>query len=225
MKAGFGHVSEVKKVKSQGITRIMIDLPIEAHKMATDLFDESKVLVTVAPDSMQGAYGIVSSEGVLVGAEPDYGQFAKYLDRDGFFRNPKVWVAAGSDEDLQEWTRKQPCVACSQPGEWVEKIGEHRCQFAHVRRSGNAGTAHKPVYSGVPLCHACHQLQHNSGESAIDMDFELASVKNCEAWARSRIKELLGYESYKRVPPEELIVWARQRDIESQLPAKYREAA
>lgn len=227
MKAGYGYVSEVKKVKSQSITRVIVDLPIEAHKIATELFDEAKVLVTLAPENMPGQFGIrEGSEPVEeTQATPNYGQYARYLDQAGLFLNPKIWVAAGSDAQFQEWVRRKKCAACNADGEWVEKVGEFRCEYAHVRRAGEAGTAIKPVFSGIPLCHACHQRQHNSGESTLELDCDAEARKYVSAWARETIKQTLGYESYRDIPPAELVAWATQRGIETYLPAKYREAA
>lgn len=71
-----------------------------------------------------------------------------------------------SDKHFQEWTRKQPCASCG-GGDWIEEIGEFRCEFAHSRLNARGGTSYKPPYSGLPLCHSCHSKSHLKGITAI----------------------------------------------------------
>lgn len=66
----------------------------------------------------------------------------------------------GTDAQYQEWVRLWPsCLS----GAYSEGVG--KCEFAHVRRASNSGTAYKPEYSGIPLTHEEHALQHQKGES------------------------------------------------------------
>lgn len=55
-----------------------------------------------------------------------------------------------------DWIRTLSCSRCNTVGP---------CEAAHVRINGDGGTSLKPSdYRAVPLCHHCHQLQHNNGE-------------------------------------------------------------
>lgn len=60
MKAAFGKVFQVRDVPSSGVTRLIIELPIEAHRELTNEFYSKDVLVTLSPKSF-GRYGMVES--------------------------------------------------------------------------------------------------------------------------------------------------------------------
>lgn len=68
-----------------------------------------------------------------------------------------------NDKSFQAWVRRQPSCVSGRYGEWVN--GEGRCEFAHVRRARHSGTGFKPVFSGVPLTHDEHCMQHEKGEA------------------------------------------------------------
>ena len=61
MKVGFGEVVEVKKVRSLGVCRISIELPLEAYKPAVALLDGERVLIV--PTALQQAFGIIEGSG------------------------------------------------------------------------------------------------------------------------------------------------------------------
>lgn len=164
-----------------------------------------------------------------------YGQQAKELWQSSFFRSPNVWEAVGTDEQYQAWVRKQPCVVTGGHDWWEEK-GENRCDYAHVRRAGEAGTAYKPRYMGVPLCHDVHQLQHNSGELAacergrsrvktVEQArewFNRKALEHVQRWAWDALKEQLGFQHWNQVPPRILLRWAVEHDLVKLLPETYR---
>jgi hypothetical protein len=62
------------------------------------------------------------------------------------------------DKLFLAWLRKRNCIICMSPPP---------NDPAHVRRASNGGIGAKPVLSAIPLCRACHQLQHKQGESAL----------------------------------------------------------
>ena len=61
MKVGFGEVVEVKKVRSLGVCRISIELPLEAYKPAVALLDGERVLIV--PSDLQQGFGIIEGSG------------------------------------------------------------------------------------------------------------------------------------------------------------------
>lgn len=70
-----------------------------------------------------------------------------------------------SDKAYQSWVRRQPSCISGRFSEWVN--GEGRCEYAHVRRAATSGTGYKPLYSGVPLTHDEHAMQHQYGEAYV----------------------------------------------------------
>lgn len=71
-----------------------------------------------------------------------------------------------TDKDFQAWVRRQPSCISGCFSEWVD--GEGRCEFAHVRRvARGSGVGIKPAFSGVPLTHAEHAMQHQHGEAYV----------------------------------------------------------
>ena len=151
----------------------------------------------------------------------EFGHEVRDLHQSGFFKNPRLWEIIGTDQQFQEFTRKRRCIVT---GGWDydgEK-GVERTEFAHVRRAGDSGTAYKPEFSGVPLVHEIHQLQHNGGETeaydkylvrrGIDSGgvvteanarawFEKKALENVEKWAHEQmVVEINTFLSFIKEP-------------------------
>lgn len=168
--------------------------------------------------------------------EKPFGKYAAELHRLGWFFNPKVLEAIGSDEEYLAWIEKQPCCAIEE--QLIHRVGLAGSELsftphqgdvvaAHVRRIANgAGTNLKPPYSAIPLCHGHHSLQHQHGESAIGGKewCDKQRDKFLKEWASSALAHKLGYHSMGMVPPDEMLEWARKNDLEGTLPACYRDA-
>jgi len=178
-----------------------------------------------------------------------YGQEAKALVLSGFFTAPTVWKAIGTDEEFREWIQQQPCIVCKDK-DWVEKLGEGRCEAAHVLRAGGKPSRkgkrpNVPAYACVPMTHKCHkEIQHPKGELAaymmaleirgkLDHDnppdlqaaktwFDKMRIQHVEQWAKQELKALLDYESLTEIPPSELYTWATENSVENYMPKEYR---
>lgn len=174
-------------------------------------------------------------------AQPvDYGAYAKKLRQSSFFRTPEVWYAMGSDEDYQAWCRSMPCAICGSTDADFD-TGEVHNEYAHVRRAPAAGTAYKPPFSGIPLCHSHHAMQHQMGEfetlvragrivarsdpSAATDWFEREAIKHLQSWCWDTLKNRLGYTSFKHVPPSDVVMWAEDNHVAMYLPGDYVEYA
>lgn len=146
-----------------------------------------------------------------------YGQYAKALRLSGFFHQPDVWRALGSDEQYMGWLRMQRChVRNDCRGDVVA---------AHVRRvSRGSGTGVKPKYSAIPLCDYHHQLQHQHGESVLmpRASWEAAADHYLLEWGWQMLKSHLGVASMRDASPAHVVEWARSRDVARHLPAIYR---
>jgi len=159
--------------------------------------------------------------------EKPFGKYAAELHRLGWFFNPKVLAAIGSDEKYLAWIAQQECCAYGRltVGDEVHShLGD--VVAAHVRRIANgAGTSIKPPYSAIPLCHGHHSLQHNAGESAIGGKAWCDKLRDefLVKWASSTLARTLGFPSMGFVQPMKLYIWAKASDLEQTLPACYRE--
>ena len=154
-----------------------------------------------------------------------YGKEAQALHRAGFFRNPEVWRAVGTDEQYRAWLRTQPCRKCK---------SDSPNQAAHVRSvAAGAGTNIKPLYHAIALCDTCHNLvQHDQGictltgepdkYKARDILNRLA-IEAVEAWCKIGVKARLGYGRLNEIPPFELLSWAERKGIDRYLPSEYRD--
>lgn len=234
----FGRVADVKAVKSLGVCRVVIEVPIEQHRQVTNGFWDADVLVTLS-DGKQG-YGMAASCQPSVDScdderppEADYGHYYQALYKSGFFNNPHLWGWAGSDADYQAWVREQAsCVTGKR--DWVESLGAGRCEYAHVRRvAGGGGMSIKPDYWGVPLTHDEHRLQHIKGEAGMLADygrrvddaaawFEKKAVECRSAWIKARLYSHFGAESLKEVPPSDFVAWAKEAGLYLALPAVFK---
>lgn len=69
------------------------------------------------------------------------------------------------DKAFLAYIRHLPCAVC---GAWADYVnGQGVSEAAHIRRASNSGTGIKPLFSAIPLCHACHSKQHQHGETAL----------------------------------------------------------
>lgn len=179
----------------------------------------------------------VSGRAISIKAKQEkgpYGKAVRALHHSGFFLAPKVLAEIGTDDQYQAWCREKPCAICG-GGDWVEEKGELRCEFGHVRRSSAAGTAFKPLYSGVPLCNKHHSAQHDHGEYAASVGahgietheeasrwFEKQRDAHLIRWAKFTLAGHFGHESMTWVSQEKLRNWATDRNIQTYLPKEYR---
>lgn len=172
----------------------------------------------------------------------EFGDLAASLYKTGFFMNPFVLKVLGTDKQYQEFVRYQPCIITGGFDRDTEK-GEDRCEYCHVRRSGDAGTSFKPEYSGVPMIHLMHVLQHNQGEIAAYQQyksgknkdvadttvqeakdwFEKKSANMLYIWARGQLLEHFEIDSLTKVHPELIMKWATHNEIDKYLPKAYKE--
>lgn len=183
------------------------------------------------------AFEVRADESIEPAAEPKqqpqkkpYGEYARELHRLGWWWQPGVLEAIGSDTDFLAWVRQQPCAVT---GEYDRNEDAHgnqvlRCEAAHVRRIANgAGTAEKPPYSAIPLVHYWHAQQTVKGESVFANGdagagrawMDAARQKYVVAWASETLARALGAQSMGYVEPHILVAWAEAHGLG--LPNKY----
>lgn len=92
------------------------------------------------------------------------------------------------DDQYQAWIRKQPSCISGRYSEWVN--GEGRCEYAHVRRAKDGGTGYKPLFSGVPLTHEEHAMQHQKGEAYTLAAYGIIT-EDAKAWFEQKAEEYL----------------------------------
>lgn len=152
--------------------------------------------------------------------EKPFGKQAADLYRVGFFFNPIVMAAVGTDQDYLDWLKTQPC--CVRGIMIADKAHDGDIVPAHVRRiAAGAGTAIKPSHSAVPLCDGHHKLQHQHGESELGGKdwFDHQRARHLSRWMAQRVfsQESMGY-----VAPPIVSVWARKHNLVQYLPEAYR---
>lgn len=173
----------------------------------------------------------------------EFGHYVKDLVKNGFYLNPHVIEKFGTDDDYQIWTRKRPCIISDQ-NDWVD--GQPLCEYAHVRRADNSGKGTKPKFSGVPMTHEMHKLQHDKGETAayakhiqfrtgqpptakVSVEeaknfFNKAANANLYHWWRQRMMEIFEVDTLTKIHPRALWAWCKDRGIDKYLPRAYKEA-
>jgi hypothetical protein len=152
------------------------------------------------------------------------GHWVSALYKSGFWYNPKVLAALGTDAEYREWIQRQPSAYSDQFSEFTDKGA--RCEAAHVRRAGESGTGHKAEYACIPLNHAEHQLQHQKGESALGGQewFDKMRAKYVAEWAHMRLRDALGVESLSGALVR-FLDWADERGLTQTLPLALRSNA
>src|SRR5579884_4380434 len=91
------------------------------------------------------------------------------------------------------WLQTMRSALTGDRGEYVEELGEWRCDAAHVRRAGKSGTGYKEPYAMIPLTHAEHDWQHRHGELAAiqRLRADLAEVIETPEEAKDYFDQLL----------------------------------
>jgi len=170
----------------------------------------------------------------------EFGHEVRDLHQSGFFKNPKLWEIIGTDQQYQEFTRKRRCIVTG-GFDWDGKKGVERTEFAHVRRAGDSGTAFKPKFSGIPLVHEIHRLQHNGGETAaydkylvrrgIDSGGVVTETAAREWFEKKAVKlnkwltsfDEPAVDSLTKIHPRVLRGWAHSVQIQNFLPKCYKD--
>lgn len=194
-----------------GTLRVQFDIEPMYKKDFLSLFPDVDMVAAIAP----------LQENVSRGTLPqvDFGRYYQHLYQSRFLLQDEVLQHLGTDDAYRAWIQKQHCIVC-QKQDWVEELGEGRCEAAHVRRADKFGTAYKASFSCVPLCHQHHGLQHLKGESVIGgVDFVYKQRnKFLREWAWERLHQLHNVESLTLIEPDQFYQWAQDQGIEKWLP-------
>ena len=156
--------------------------------------------------------------------EPDplTGQILKAFYTNGFWHNPRALKSLGTDEELLEWCRRQTCWHCDKVD--MNDEGHPYVQAAHVRRVWRgSGVARKPPFSAIPLCNACHSIQHAVGETGLAPQewWEAKAAQVREMWGHEKLRDIFGTDSVSRdVSADDLWVWLRTHDLLRFVPKK-----
>lgn len=232
------------------------------HTMKELVDGTIRVQIDIDPPYREAFLKYFSEIGVAVGlvrlnegeaAEPakqapkkkPYGEYAAELHRLGWWWQPGVLEAIGSDAQFLEWIRQQPCAMTGVYDRSEDAHGNeiNRCEAAHVRRIANgAGVAIKPPYSAIPLIRKWHDAQTRYGEGVFVATVGIEPPKHGSeitdemrtqgrrwmerqrenyviAWASETLARALGAESMGYVEPAALVAWADKRGLT--LPKKY----
>lgn len=197
-----------------GTLEVKIHVDPRFKKAFHELFPEIDAPVAIAPLRVGFEDDTPPATSAVPGVSGRYGEQARLLRLSSFFRTPVVWAAIGTDAHYHAWVVQQPCCA----------DGKHEGDVvgAHVRRIANgSGTAIKPPYSEIPLCHAHHSAQHQRGESAIGGKewCDKRRIEHVQQWAWETLKAQLGFESWADVPPARLAEWAVAQSVDNYLPS------
>lgn len=242
--------SDFKLIKTRKVISLSFEVPIEQANQvyaALGMPDPSKerwVAIAALVAQPKGLYGqgmvsILDSaektaqiKEAVDGATRRYGDYAKALKLQGFFRFREVQEKIGTDAEFREWVKKQPsCIS----GKYDCVEGGAVNIAAHVRRAAASGTGYKPPYSCVPLTNAEHQLQHQHGERAVlqgrdEADsitqakawFDRQAIEHAARWAWEKFKEIMSSESMADISPERIKVWAETNGVANLLPKEFR---
>lgn len=146
------------------------------------------------------------------------GHWVVALYKSGWFYNPTVLAALGSDAEYRAWVQLQPSAYSGKFSEYVD--GEGRCVAAHVRRAGESGTGYKARHACIPLTNDEHQSQHSDGEQTLGGKdwFDKTRAKYVADWGHIRLREIFEVDSMTKVTAEEFAEWARVVGLHLTLP-------
>lgn len=214
-----------------GTLRIVVDVDPPHRAAAFSLFAEPGTNGAMA--ALKDGYGLVEDE------DNSYGKWWHQMISGNRF-HPQMCQHIDTDAKFEDWIRQQPsCIDGDY--DYSEQYPEGRCEIAHVRRAGPSGTAHRPPYNGVPMTHAQHSLQHQQGELAVLVKWDVLRSKEDQTvdqakkwfdskafqyrseWASKTLCRQLGHESRKDCPPAKVLDWAKEMGIMNYIPDRLRQ--
>lgn len=200
------------KELSDGTVRVQIDIDPQFRDQFFAAFGQIDMPVALAPLAADFEQNMPETDGRWVSA----------LYKSGWWFNPKVLAALGTDDEYRAWIQRQPSAYSGLFSEYVN--GEGRCIAAHVRRAGESGMGYKAGYACIPLTDAEHQQQHRDGESALGGQawFDGRRAHYVQQWAHERLRTALGVESLKQASPVRFCDWAESRGLTTTLPLALR---
>lgn len=224
MKAAFGHVCDIKHLSSQGVTRIVVEIPAEHHIDATQLLFGQNVMVL--PSTLQGNYGIIDSN-PSPSAPPAPSEekpvsersLAQKLHINGYFYNRKLWLALHTSglytlQDHKKFIESQACIAPKATSGMCEgDVCAHHCDTAAIEAAGSAlqpeNPQKPPHWYTVPICFAHHQKwAHGSHAKSATRSEKLflnhQASELMAAQAKVEMKVFLGIDSMRELTAEML---------------------
>lgn len=239
------------KTKDGPVYRVSFELSQEEWQLFMDTNTQGMVLECAATVTHRNECekNFVHHEGEPEPEQQDP-QWAQELWRVGFFFNPKVHAAVGTDADFRDWVERQPSVLTERFNVLDHKDGVGRC-IAHHVLSADATPArdgeypNKPAYRSVPLTDEEHRFLHQHGQLAAlreyvdvgmfqDQDANQARKAALEwwkkmaadyvsRWAHRRLAEALGVESLTEADPQAIFLWAVDNGVHRCLPRRFNE--
>lgn len=218
-----GHITEIKKIRSQMVCRVSIEVPIEAFKQTVQFLDDERVIVAKAGPALKNVpYGVVVSGEILEqprldAPKPEQGdsELARNMMAKGYFLSHKLWNCM---EEHKVWTQKQhkalveamPCLGENQRFFDNSNTPLTFCDgdvvLHHVRSSADAGMGYKPPHwYGVPLCGAHHvPVAHDKNTAHLRAYLMEQAMKITGDAMKRAVKDFLGLGSLKELDREML---------------------
>ncbi len=192
------------------------------HKTQTTKGDSVFISIVPVDTEQQEAQQEAAQKKKIKG---EYGALAQSLRQSSFFRNPQVWQSIGSDNDYNQWVKRQKSAYSGRFSEYHDN-GDRFCVPAHYRKvSEGSGTGIKPDYSTIPLTNDEHQKQHQHGYGVIGDEhwWQVQRINHVQRWCWETLRAQLGYESWSQVPPRVMYRWAESKGLDKYLPYQYRQ--
>lgn len=136
------------------------------------------------------------------------------LIRNGFYKNPAILNAVGTDEEYKKWVDG---LRCCQPG-------TSPCDHGNVKGRFFSQGKFEP-YAYIPLCEQ-HYEEWKIGKTPEDTDIEnfieTRKVFLNSKWVKFALKEKLGIPQEYEIPPKKLFNWLIDNDLLRYMPSMYR---
>ena len=203
--AAFQFSTAGAKTMADDTLRLTIDISPKDAPEAFRIFGQRGIIGAIALLSAASTSTSAAEESSSAAGQSTP-HWSSRLYKLGWWMSLDVLKVLGPEEEYADWVRAQDCAG-------YYCLHEPPSEYAHVRRAGEAGTGYKPPYRAIPLCHACHQRQHQHGESALSIDFDKALREHLSTWAHERLREHLGVESLTEVALPQFAAWLEQHEL------------
>lgn len=141
-----------------------------------------------------------------------YKEAESILNKDGFYRNERVMVQIGKDEEYLEWVLKQPCCHPMGPGK--------KCEHTDIVAFA---ISDKGKYQYIPFCTE-HVKQWEEGSADVVSPREYMRSRKYahnSRWTYETLKKILEVPEDSEIPPRKVADWAMSKGIFNVLPQIY----
>lgn len=162
----------------------------------------------------QAAKTVINERKNLQKKIKEYGDAMNALKLSGFFKQPNVWKAIGTEEEYIDYIKNEKCL-----------FHNHQCYDIQAFKMNNEDVRH---YAYVPLC-IKHAEQAKNDINSIPGGIKCLNMRHSiliYEWAMKKLTDILGYDEPNLyvLNPSKVLFWAIENKLNVYIPTSFKNA-